>query len=211
MTPPAMRSIVRSTSSSQHMLNRKRGTSKGATTSTASRSSRCARCSAVATPSSCGASSSARATSSATRFQLIEGDRLSTPLDRIDSDVLMDGVQMDADKRRIGYWIQDQHPGDFRFYGERTWTFVPRAARRPAAGVCSTCIGWTAPGAVRGIPMLLRHRAPEAAQPARRGGAHGRRREFAVHSVREERRRRSGPSGHAARRARRCSESAPAC
>ncbi|HEY3417755.1 MAG TPA: phage portal protein, partial [Armatimonadota bacterium] len=48
----------------------------------------------------------------ATKFQIIEADRLSNPNGRMDTDTLRAGIEIDPRGRPLAYWIQKAHPGD---------------------------------------------------------------------------------------------------
>jgi lambda family phage portal protein len=48
----------------------------------------------------------------ATKIQVIESDRLSTPIGRIDGQYMRGGVQIDDYGKPLGYWIRKAHPGD---------------------------------------------------------------------------------------------------
>jgi lambda family phage portal protein len=64
----------------------------------------------------------------ATRFQLVESDRLSTPSGRNDSERLRAGIEIDEYGRPLAYWIQKAHPGDTYIswgIGSSEWTRIP--------------------------------------------------------------------------------------
>jgi len=64
----------------------------------------------------------------ATKFQVIEADRLSNPNGRMDSDTLRGGIEQDRLGRPLAYWIQKAHPGD-AFLGwssvSQEWERIP--------------------------------------------------------------------------------------
>jgi lambda family phage portal protein len=74
----------------------------------------------------------------ATRIQLIEPDRLSSPNGRLDYERLRGGIEIDERGAPIAYWIRKTHPGDWygtmmRFSGnewERVPAFTPWGRRR---------------------------------------------------------------------------------
>lgn len=47
-----------------------------------------------------------------TKIQVIESDRLSTPIGRIDGQYMRGGVQIDDYGKPVSYWIRKAHPGD---------------------------------------------------------------------------------------------------
>jgi lambda family phage portal protein len=47
-----------------------------------------------------------------TRMQLIESDRLSNPLNQVDTQFLRGGIEIDEYGRPLAYYIRKQHPGD---------------------------------------------------------------------------------------------------
>lgn len=48
----------------------------------------------------------------ATKLQVIESDRLSTPIGRIDGQYMRGGIQIDDYGKPLSYWIRKAHPGD---------------------------------------------------------------------------------------------------
>lgn len=48
----------------------------------------------------------------ATKVQVIESDRLSTPIGRIDGQYMRGGIQIDDYGKPLSYWIRKAHPGD---------------------------------------------------------------------------------------------------
>jgi lambda family phage portal protein len=67
----------------------------------------------------------------ATRFQVIESDRLSNPDHRPDDEHLRAGVEIDDYGRPLAYWIRKTHPGD-RFLGFVSTALVDDWERVPA-------------------------------------------------------------------------------
>ncbi|MCL5745017.1 MAG: phage portal protein [Acidobacteria bacterium] len=65
----------------------------------------------------------------ATKFQVIEADRLSNPNGRLDTDMLRGGVEQDRLGRPLAYWIQKSHPGDAYLLGlspvSQEWQRIP--------------------------------------------------------------------------------------
>jgi capsid protein len=60
--------------------------------------------------------------------QLIEADRVSTPVDRQNEELLRDGVELDGDGQPVAYHILNRHPGDNPLYHGLTpqdWARVP--------------------------------------------------------------------------------------
>jgi lambda family phage portal protein len=60
--------------------------------------------------------------------QLIEADRVSTPVDRQNEELLRDGVELDGDGQPIAYHILNRHPGDnplFHGLTPQDWARVP--------------------------------------------------------------------------------------
>lgn len=47
-----------------------------------------------------------------TKLQVIESDRLSTPIGRIDGQYMRGGIQIDDYGKPLSYWIRKAHPGD---------------------------------------------------------------------------------------------------
>jgi lambda family phage portal protein len=63
-----------------------------------------------------------------TKLQVIEGDRVSNPRGRFDSQSIRGGVERDANGAPIAYHVLDQHPGDFFLRGGpsvQTWKRIP--------------------------------------------------------------------------------------
>ena len=48
-----------------------------------------------------------------TRLQIVESDRLSTPMGQRDTDTLRGGVEIDTYGRPLAYWVAKSHPGEF--------------------------------------------------------------------------------------------------
>lgn len=91
----------------------------------------------------------------ATRFQLIEADRVSTPDGMLEGPTLMEGIELDrATNRAIAAWIQDQHPYEFRWSGAKTWTRVEMFGRETGAWRVLQLYTMERPSQVRGVPML---------------------------------------------------------
>jgi lambda family phage portal protein len=88
------------------------------------------------------------------RVQLIEGDRVSTPFDRLDSPTLSDGVEFDADGCVVRYHVQDQHPGDRYFGGARTWTPVDAYGAESGSLRVLHIMRALRVGQSRGVPFL---------------------------------------------------------
>jgi lambda family phage portal protein len=90
----------------------------------------------------------------ALRVQLIEGDRVSTPDTKLDSDTLVDGVEFDATGRRVRYYIQDQHPGERMFARPRTWTPVEAFGQKSQTLRVLHIMRALRVGQTRGVPFL---------------------------------------------------------
>lgn len=91
------------------------------------------------------------------KLQLIEGDRLSTPQDKLHDPRVVDGVVRDADGAPLGYYVEDVHPGE-RFIrpGMRTWTYQPAFGPDGSRRVLHVrnLSAEDRIGAVRGLPSL---------------------------------------------------------
>jgi len=92
------------------------------------------------------------------RLQVIEGDRVSTPSDKINDLRIRDGVVVGELGERLGYWIKKTHPGDVS-QGEgarRTNDFVFVPAEDLEAGVtnCFHLYRILRPDQSRGAPFL---------------------------------------------------------
>jgi len=91
------------------------------------------------------------------KLQLIEGDRLSTPQDRVHDPRIVDGVVRDADGAPLGYYVEDVHPGE-RYIrpGTRTWTYQPAFGPDGSRRVLHVrnLSAEDRIGAVRGLPSL---------------------------------------------------------
>lgn len=92
----------------------------------------------------------------ATCFQVIEADRVSTRDSDIPTPKLIDGVVMDDDGEAVAYWVQDQHPGEYRFAQtlQRTWTLVE--AKGVDSGLWKSRLVYVLerPTQARGVPIL---------------------------------------------------------
>ncbi|HEY8732267.1 MAG TPA: phage portal protein [Candidatus Limnocylindria bacterium] len=90
----------------------------------------------------------------ATKLQLIEGDRVSTPLGQLETEALFLGVEMDADGRHTRYWVRDADPGDYNF--RQAWSWIPvdvygkESGERRALQIARP----TRLGQIRGVPLL---------------------------------------------------------
>lgn len=90
----------------------------------------------------------------ATKLQLVEGDRISTPDGRVDDEQLFLGVELDRDGRHVRYHVRDVDPGDYNFRGARSWTAVnvigPESGELRALLIARP----TRVGQIRGVPAL---------------------------------------------------------
>jgi hypothetical protein len=127
----------------------------------------------------------------ATKLQLVEGDRVSTPDGQIETDKLF-GRRARSRRPPQRYWVRDADPGRLQLpaagseldarrrlgaeSGERARFTSPADAHRPGA---------------RDPAARARDRAPEAAGPLHRGRAHGRGGVGVLHGVHQDARRRS--------------------
>lgn len=90
------------------------------------------------------------------KVQLVEADRVSNPNDTMDTVTRVDGVELGALGRPLGYWIRSNHPGD-----ELLATSMPRwdyvSAYGEETGRRRVLHVWNdkeRPGQVRGAPFL---------------------------------------------------------
>lgn len=90
----------------------------------------------------------------ATKLQLVEGDRVSTPDGQLETDQLLLGVEMDRDGRHVRYHVRDTDPGDFNFSGARTWTPVDVVGAESGEIRALQIARPIRVGQVRGIPLL---------------------------------------------------------
>ncbi len=87
------------------------------------------------------------------KLQVIEGDRLSNPSGRADSQTLSGGVELDAYGAPVKYHIMSCHPGDIKAGTVRKWDEYPAftsSGRRAVLHLYDK----TRPGQHRGVPYL---------------------------------------------------------
>lgn len=88
------------------------------------------------------------------RWQFVEADRVSNPNWTRNSATRRDGVEKDLQGRVVGYWVQDQHPGDLTVgTAARTWTFV-KAWASDGTRMATLIYGVKRPEQSRGMPIL---------------------------------------------------------
>lgn len=92
-----------------------------------------------------------------TCFQIIESDRLETPLDKTGDKSIRSGVEIGENGEPIAYWIRKTHPGDgpLRFKADKSPEYV-RIAAFDENGRCQIFhLYWMKrPGQTRGIPFF---------------------------------------------------------
>jgi lambda family phage portal protein len=88
-----------------------------------------------------------------TKVQLVEGDRLSNPNDRMDDDTFAGGVEKDAYGAPIRYHISSIHPGSSLSRARRKWTPVDAYGKNGRRNVLHL-FKPLRPGQSRGIPYL---------------------------------------------------------
>lgn len=93
----------------------------------------------------------------ATKFQVFDSDRLSSPPISVESSRLRAGVQMDEYGAPIGYWVRNTHPGDYMLSGSDlgafAWTFVPKYTAFGRRRFIH-CYDKERPGQTRGRPVV---------------------------------------------------------
>lgn len=90
----------------------------------------------------------------ATKIQVVEGDRVSNPTRRADSEGLTAGVQTSADGYVSGYHIASRHPDDFGYGAAKMdWTYVP-ARDGQGRPLVLHVFDRQRPDQARGIPFL---------------------------------------------------------
>lgn len=80
--------------------------------------------------------------------EVIDVDRLETPPEKTTDPLCRMGVQHDAQKRIVGYWIRRNHPDDNKEFGMK-FDYVE------ASRVCHIFVEWFA-GQSRGLPWMMR-------------------------------------------------------
>ncbi len=91
----------------------------------------------------------------ATRFQLIEADRVSTPDGYVDTATLIEGIELDpATNRAVACWVQDSHPYEFRWMRARHWTRVEMFGAETGGWRVLQLYTMQRPGQIRGVPFL---------------------------------------------------------
>jgi lambda family phage portal protein len=90
----------------------------------------------------------------ALKLQLIEGDRVSTPDTMVETDRLVDGVEIDANGRRTRYHVQDQHPGERLYGAPRSWTPVDAYGTETNSLRVLHVMRALRVGQMRGVPFL---------------------------------------------------------
>ena len=89
-----------------------------------------------------------------TRIQLVESDRVSNPLYRLNTDRLRAGVETNATGRVLAYHVSDRHPGDMLFSGfPQKWARV-RAYGTNGDRLAKLLFEKRRPGQRRGVPFL---------------------------------------------------------
>lgn len=94
----------------------------------------------------------------ALRLQVIEADRVATPLDKVQDIRIRDGVVVGKLGERIGYWIKKTHPGDIS-QGEgaritNDYVFVPAEDLEADVTNCFHLYRILRPDQSRGAPFL---------------------------------------------------------
>lgn len=94
-------------------------------------------------------------------FELVEGDRLDTPLDALPGDPegrIINGIEKDRYGRLVAYWVAKRHPGEVQFY--KTTGAMPKPValtkadfvRIPKDRARLFRHGVSRPGQTRGVP-----------------------------------------------------------
>jgi lambda family phage portal protein len=89
----------------------------------------------------------------ATKVQLVEADRISNPRWAPNTDLLIEGVELDEDGAAIAYHVLDHHPGDAFGVARQTWKRVP-AFGPEGSRTASLLFQKRRPGQPRGVPYL---------------------------------------------------------
>lgn len=92
-----------------------------------------------------------------TALQVIDADRLSNPMGRMDSDVLRGGIEKDLDGRPVAYHFRDAHPGDLLMGGSARAYRWERVERRETWGRPRVLHLYSKdrPGQSRGVSKLV--------------------------------------------------------
>jgi lambda family phage portal protein len=92
----------------------------------------------------------------ATKIQVFDSDRLSTPSTKTESTRLRAGVQKDEYGAPVGYWVRNTHPGDYMLAsddGVYSWSFVPKYTPFGRRRFIH-CFDQERPGQTRGRPVV---------------------------------------------------------
>lgn len=87
------------------------------------------------------------------KVQLIEADRISNPEDKMDSEVISGGVEVDARGATRAYHVSDRHPGDLLLGTRQKWDRVPKDGRG-GLPLSRLIFDKRRPGQRRGVPAL---------------------------------------------------------
>ena len=91
------------------------------------------------------------------KLQLIESARICNPNQKPDTATLSGGVEKDATTgATVAYHVLNQHPGNFRVYGKKnfTWSTLPAFGKTSGAPLSTLLFDKTRPGQTRGVPYL---------------------------------------------------------
>lgn len=88
------------------------------------------------------------------KLQLVEADRLSNPNSRMNSDTLVDGVELDSDGVPIAYHLSTRHPDDLGRGAGRTWKRYETGTSATGTPLILHLFHQLRPDQARGIPYL---------------------------------------------------------
>ena len=89
--------------------------------------------------------------------QMIEADRVCTPIDRQNLAWLRDGIELDGDLEPIAYHVLNRHPGDYLFlhpFTPQDWTRIPARGTATNAPLMLHLFDRDRVDLTRGVPVL---------------------------------------------------------
>lgn len=90
------------------------------------------------------------------KIQLIESARVCNKSNLPDTATLSGGVEKDGTGAPVNYHVLNQHPGNFRVYDKKkyTWTTLPAFGKETGSPLAILLFDKTRPGQTRGVPYL---------------------------------------------------------
>lgn len=89
--------------------------------------------------------------------QMIEADRVCTPIDKQNLTWLRDGVELDDDFEPVAYHVLNRHPGDYLFmhpFGPQDWARIPARGKAGNAPLMLHLFDRDRVDMTRGVPAL---------------------------------------------------------